>query len=122
MQTNSTRARLELEAEAHRVLAMEMHALFSYLDDEELEEFCAEFVSALDLCFAFAAAREIAAERGEKLARLRSAFDFGDRKAALDIAREFCGIKHHAKSNRTNRVSTENQAPTTAPAFRRTAP
>jgi hypothetical protein len=108
MQTNSTRARLELEAEAHRVLAMEMHALFSYLDDEELEEFCAEFVSApalvsgLDLCFAYAAAREIAAGRGEKLARLRSAFDFGDTKAALDVAREFCGIKHHAKSNRTN--------------------
>jgi hypothetical protein len=108
MQTNSTRARLEMEAEAHRVLAMEMHALFSYLDDEELEEFCAEFVSApalvsgLDLCFAYAAAREIAAERGEKLARLRSAFDFGDRKAALDIAREFCGIKHQAKGNRAN--------------------
>jgi hypothetical protein len=108
MQTNATRTRLELEAEAHRVLAMEMHALFSYLDDEELEEFCAEFVSApalvsgLDLCFAYAAARAIATERREKLARLRSAFDFRDRKAAFNIAREFCGLKHNAKSNRTN--------------------
>jgi hypothetical protein len=108
MQTNPTRTRLELEAEAHRVLAMEMHALFSYLDEEELEEFCAEFVSApapvsgLDLCFAYAAGRAIAAERGEQLARLRSAFDFGDKKAAFDIAREFCGIKHNVKNNRTD--------------------
>jgi hypothetical protein len=108
MQTNPTRTSLELEAEAHRVLAMEMHTLFSYLDDEELEEFCAEFVSApalvsgLDLCFAYAAARSIAAERGERLARLRSAFNLGDTKAGLDIVREFCGIKHNAKSNRTN--------------------
>jgi hypothetical protein len=106
MQTNSTRIRLEREAEAHRVLAMEMHALFSYLDDEELEEFCAEFVSApalvsgLDLFFAYAAARAIATERRGKLARMRSAFDFGDRKAAFDIAREFCGLKHNAKTNR----------------------
>jgi hypothetical protein len=108
MQTNSTRTRLELEAETHRALAMEMHALFCYLDDEELEEFCAEFVSApalvsgLDLCFAYAAARAIAAERGEKLARLRSALDFGDKKAALEIAREFCTMKHNAKRNRTH--------------------
>jgi hypothetical protein len=106
MQTNSTRTRLELDAEAHRVLAMEMHTLFSYVDDEELEEFCAEFVSApalisgLDLCFAYAAARAIATEGRGKLVRFRSAVDFGDRKAAFNIAREFCGIEHQAKSNR----------------------
>lgn len=109
MKTEPIRWRLELEAEARRVAAMETQAMLSDLNEAELEEFCSDFVARPwptsnlpKLGGAYEAARAIADERREKLSRLRSAFDFRDTKAALDIARELCGVKDDEKSNRTH--------------------
>ena len=47
------------------------------------------------------AALEISRERAAVLARLRAALEAGDDLAALDCARELCGL-HEQKSNRTH--------------------